>query len=566
MATHRVYSYIRFSRPEQLKGDSLRRQMKYAEDYCVRRGHVLDDTLNLRDLGVSAFRGKNATKGALGGFLEAIKLGKVPTGSVLIVENLDRISRAEMLPQLAIFSAILEAGVTIVTTNPEREYTRASVNEGFGIMEAIIHMVRAHEESAQKSSRIRDAWNAKRARISKEKATKKIPFWLSMRPDRSGFDVYPDRAAVVRRIFQEAASGAGVGVILKRLNREGVPAFSRTPHWTKTVVRKLLRGRQVLGELHPHTLQEGKRTPLEPVPDYYPRIIEEDLYLRAQQGISLRRRRPGRRGNHVTNLFPGLLVCGHDGTIFHIKNLRSSATAPDGRRLVSSGAMRGKPGSRYRQCSYPLVENALLNVLYELHADDWKAETEVSPVADLDAQLMDLDAKIEKTKQRAEGEDVDDDLLDLLRRLSRKRKEVAAEREKLLRENSVKPADALTEAQALVVEMKSSKGDERERLRERLRGRLVNLLAGVVITPLGPAGRGILILSIRFRHEHKERLVVVDETDGYLAPLTLYGMSEEETTEEETTDGIPEMDDEQLLLLARSILDMHRDQRRRRMG
>ncbi len=53
-----AYSYVRFSTPEQSKGDSLRRQEEKAEAYCQRHGWAMDRTLTLRDLGVSAFRGR----------------------------------------------------------------------------------------------------------------------------------------------------------------------------------------------------------------------------------------------------------------------------------------------------------------------------------------------------------------------------------------------------------------------------------------------------------------------------------------------------------------------------
>jgi DNA invertase Pin-like site-specific DNA recombinase len=88
-----AFSYARFSRPEQVRGDSLRRQFEATRAYCGRNGLVLDDSLNLRDLGVSAFRGKNAGQGALGAFTSAVASGRVPRGATLIVESLDRLSR-----------------------------------------------------------------------------------------------------------------------------------------------------------------------------------------------------------------------------------------------------------------------------------------------------------------------------------------------------------------------------------------------------------------------------------------------------------------------------------------
>lgn len=62
----RAYSYIRMSTPEQLRGDSLRRQLSASEDWCLQHGYVLDSSL--RDLGVSAFKGANRLRGALGRF------------------------------------------------------------------------------------------------------------------------------------------------------------------------------------------------------------------------------------------------------------------------------------------------------------------------------------------------------------------------------------------------------------------------------------------------------------------------------------------------------------------
>src|SRR3954470_3227239 len=99
----RAYSYIRFSDRRQMAGDSLRRQLKLTESYCERKGLFLDDSLNLRDLGVSGFRGKNADTGALSLFLEAVKQKRVAVGSTLIVENLDRVSRDEIDEALPLF-------------------------------------------------------------------------------------------------------------------------------------------------------------------------------------------------------------------------------------------------------------------------------------------------------------------------------------------------------------------------------------------------------------------------------------------------------------------------------
>src|SRR5438045_808551 len=87
-----AYSSLRFSTPDQLKGDSFRRQTELSQRYAEEHGLDLDDKLTFHDLGVSGFRGKNVTQGALGQFIKAIDTGRVQPGSFLLVESLDRLS------------------------------------------------------------------------------------------------------------------------------------------------------------------------------------------------------------------------------------------------------------------------------------------------------------------------------------------------------------------------------------------------------------------------------------------------------------------------------------------
>src|SRR5688572_21023023 len=93
----RVFSYLRFSSPEQARGDSFRRQTEEPERWCRERGLELDDTLTLHDLGRSAFRGSHAEFGALRVFLDLVESGRVERGSILLVESLDRLSREAVL-------------------------------------------------------------------------------------------------------------------------------------------------------------------------------------------------------------------------------------------------------------------------------------------------------------------------------------------------------------------------------------------------------------------------------------------------------------------------------------
>ncbi|WP_267105261.1 recombinase family protein [Xanthomonas sacchari] len=90
----RVYSCLRFFDPKQATGSSVDRQLDYAKRWAAERGMTLDSELSMQDACLSAYHQRHVTKGAFGVFLAAIDEGRIPSGSVLVVEGLDRLSRA----------------------------------------------------------------------------------------------------------------------------------------------------------------------------------------------------------------------------------------------------------------------------------------------------------------------------------------------------------------------------------------------------------------------------------------------------------------------------------------
>ena len=357
----RAYSYIRFSTPEQIKGDSLRRQTSLSADYCQRHKLQLDESLNLRDLGVSAFRGGNAETGALSGFLEAVHAGRVPVGAVLIVENLDRLTRDEVGRALSLFISILDSGIHIVTLRPEVEYTKKSINDISVILQAVLQLFLGHEESSKKSERLTDAWDEKRATIGKRKLTGKCPFWLQLAEDRSSFILQPERVEIVKRLFRLAQDGHGSSVIARKLNAESIPSpYGRV--WHNVCVLAVLRNRAVIGEFTPHQGHGKNRKPIgQAIPDYYPAILTEAEFYEVQAAITARKNQRGPRGKRVRNLFTELVKDARDGTPMHITEKR-----PADPRLVSSGAIRGKSGAEYVSFSYTVFEEAIRLILHEI--------------------------------------------------------------------------------------------------------------------------------------------------------------------------------------------------------
>src|SRR5688572_23142520 len=107
-----AYSYVRFSLPQQAKGDSLRRQEKLRDTWLAKSGAVLDTSVTLLDDGVSAFTGShrdNPDRNALAAFLDLARRGRIARGSYLVVESLDRLSREDILPALTLLLNLIEA-------------------------------------------------------------------------------------------------------------------------------------------------------------------------------------------------------------------------------------------------------------------------------------------------------------------------------------------------------------------------------------------------------------------------------------------------------------------------
>ena len=279
-----AYSYLRFSTPDQASGDSRRRQMAMAEKYAADHHLKLDHALSFRDLGVSAYRGQNAKEGALRAFLEAIEHNLVPTGSCLLIESLDRLSRDRILAAQSLFMMIIQAGVTIVTLADQRRYSLDSLNQNpLDLIISLVSMMRANEESEMKSARVRAAFDRKRADLATTPWSARCPGWLRLDKAMGKFVIVEERANVVRQIYRDVLFGIGQQTIVTRLNEQRVPLFGHGNQkgriWQKSLIRHFLRAPTVIGTIIPYTSEyiDGVRRlrPQTPVEGYYPAIIDK---------------------------------------------------------------------------------------------------------------------------------------------------------------------------------------------------------------------------------------------------------------------------------------------------
>jgi DNA invertase Pin-like site-specific DNA recombinase len=379
-----AYSYVRFSHPEQAKGDSLRRQDDAAAAWCQRNNVRLDTSTTFRDLGKSAYTGAhraNPDRHDLARFLKLVEQGKVPRGSYLIIENLDRLSREHIQPALLLVLNLLQSGVRVVQLSPA-ELVFDDKSDTLPVMMMMMELSRGHNESEVKSKRVASAWAEKRQRRRNgemQKATKwvgrerlhltdALPAWVK----EEGGELVPDepRAAVVRHIFFLARSGYGLGAVVGKLTDDKAPPMGRSDHWTKTYVRSILCDRRALGEYQPRRRSGGKGRKGRvadgpPIAGYYPCVVDEATFL-AAQGAALQRKdrhRRGRINRGRPNVFAGLLKDALGGGSYHV-TLRVEKGDRRHHVLVSHGYTEGRGAAR----SFPfdVFEQALLSLLREI--------------------------------------------------------------------------------------------------------------------------------------------------------------------------------------------------------
>ncbi len=219
----KAYLYSRVSSIGQIDGSGIDRQDERGLEYCNRlivpTGMPLDSDVRC-DKGRSAFKGKHLQEdGALRKILDEIKVGTIFRGSILIVENLDRISRQG--PKLArqILARITDYEVEIHIVNINQILKRNWENE-FGQSVVVDNeLQRAWKESLYKSDRIGKSRAGKKGNAdSRAPITKNVPEWLRIEGrlyngskfvDPGKIVKIPERAASVREAFRLTSLGVG---------------------------------------------------------------------------------------------------------------------------------------------------------------------------------------------------------------------------------------------------------------------------------------------------------------------------------------------------------------------
>lgn len=495
----KAYSYLRMSTERQLLGDSKRRQEELSRRYADENGLLLVEETELQDIGISAFKGRNIRKGALGTFLERVDAGKIERGSYLLVESFDRLSRQDIMPSLSLFMRLSEAGINIATL-ADRQVYKAGETDMHQLMYSIMVMSRAHEESKIKSERISAAWANKRRNIGATKLTARSVGWVRLSEDKKKFTLIPERVKIVRRIFEETANGIGAWSIVRRLNEEGIKPFGHASDWQKSSVDKIILNRAVIGEFQPKRRGgNGVEAVGEPVPDYYPAAVDEGLFYRAQAARADRARNKsrGRRGTRISNLFSGLAICGYCQARMHYLN---KGSGPKGGAYLVCDAANRKVGCTVAAWRYEDFETSFLTFVEELDLEPLaKDGRNAAKRSALDDQIQDLRGRrqdLEGQRERAfnlsissgsGAEFVAAKIEGLSAEIDNAIAEIAAKTEERdqLQSEAGRFYESRDQIKQLIARLQSAGGEGIYELRAQVAARLQGIVASLQVFPAG---------------------------------------------------------------------------------
>lgn len=466
-----VIPYWRYSSPAQEDGDSLARQEALIGDWCEQHGATIDNSRNYVDKARRAFDGTHRKKGDMGRFLADVEAGRIPKGTILAVENLDRFSRESPWDATYYFLGLIHRDIKILALFPEETLYYNGAPSHL-LDQAHGELKRAHSESKSKQERGIRNW-ARKKREAREQGkiyTRHLPAWVKEVGGK--LEEIPEKADVVRRIFDMCIEGRGVRLIVKQLTVEGVRPIGKAKVWREPYIHQILTHRAVLGEFQP---TKGKKSDGEVLPTYYPVLLSEDRWLRAQAALGRRKQARGRKGERVASLFTGITW---DARTRSKMRIGKSGTGARGspRWIPVLEPADGQEG-RTKSITFPYLrafEPAVLDLLKEINPAELLGQEPARETAALTTKRIAAQQKLQELVGEAKArdkvgrtlvqliEDQEAEVDDLLQR----------EAEARVRESNPKSA-AWAEAKTLLQMAQD------EKLRLRLRSLLSEMLESI---------------------------------------------------------------------------------------
>lgn len=302
-----AFSYVRFSTKTQASGTSLQRQIEASKLFCAQNSLELSTT-SYHDLGISGF--KNVKRPELEQMLDAVRSGDIPSGSYILIEAIDRLSRKGISHTQDVLKSILSEGVKVAFVGEDAKtlagqtLNKDSLNDLSSVILVALAADLAHKESLRKSKLVRAAKAIKREQAASGKKMRgRTASWLSWSEEKQQH-VFNEHLYKIKKIIELKLKGHGPRKIAEKLNVEGVPSV-RGNQWSHVAVRDWLKNPALYGAYQAYITIEGKLVPDILVKDQFPAVIDYETFLQIQSDNKALSK--GRTS--IVNPFSGLLRC-----------------------------------------------------------------------------------------------------------------------------------------------------------------------------------------------------------------------------------------------------------------
>lgn len=357
-------AYCRVSSAKQSEqGYGMSRQQKlllsYVENYQDpnKLGYELS-TENFQWMlqpGQSAFKGYNLEVGELHDFIKEAMTGK-HQGVCLIIENIDRFSRATPSRSAFNFLALVNNGIHIHEVETGEIYT-----EDLNLDQLSSSVTRSNRESARKAFLSNANWNNRyeEALAGSSVLTKRVPKWMTVEDNQ--YVLNTTASTIVTYIFDQFIKGMGSTSIARELNK--AERFIGGVLWYPQNLNKLLSDPRVCGWLTPKNNTTRSRSRL------YPQIISDEQYQRVQNikesKNQLVKHKPSEKMNNLFNGISTCKICGSSMSVVkqsykgELKYFRLFCAKRKELKTCNSTSIR-----------YDFIENAIFNHIKNF---DWNS-------------------------------------------------------------------------------------------------------------------------------------------------------------------------------------------------
>ena len=211
------------------------------------------------------------------------------------------------------------------------EYVAENMGEGpeSVILESVLEGM-AEYYSLQLSQNIR--------RGTRENASKcrftggRVPLGYKLNKNHE-FEIDPDTAPLVRRIYAMYAAGQTITDIIEQFNAEGLRTSVGRPY-THNSLRTVLKNEKYIG------IYDFKNGEIR-IEDGVPAIVDKDTFYKVQKLLSINQRAPSNRWSRADYLLTEKLFCGTCGAMM-VGKCGTSKTGTKYNYYICTGHLRGK--------------------------------------------------------------------------------------------------------------------------------------------------------------------------------------------------------------------------------